>query len=630
MPELTHKEALQLAEDDWHADRDNRDDALEDLRFGAGDQWDERERTEREQAGKPCLTINRTGGFVNQVAGDIRQASPRIDVIPVDGEEDKGTARILKGLIRQIEYQSLGQAAYAHGVTSAVRCGIGHWRFETSETRDSVFEQEIKIKRILDPLSVLWDADSNEIDRSDAKHCFVMDWAHKRGFKKRFNVDREGVGIPSNLTENGSDGLYWVRDDFIRFAEYWYLKPKEVFLVMTVDGRTFDITDWSRPDVDQLRASGRVVDARKAQGFEVKRRLMDGLDWLNDEEDWAGRFIPIVPVLGDEIAFDGRIVRFGLIRFAKDPQKLYNYWRSAGAEVIGKSPKAPWLVTPEMIEGWEGYWNNANRSNLPYLPYNKQANDPGAKPERQSPPTIPTAMWQEGSLAAEDMKASTSIFDASLGARSNETSGKAILARQREGDVGTFLYSDNFRMAMQRSGQILVDLIPRIYDTDRMVRILGDDDQEEFVPINREVVSEISGERLLINDLSHGRFDVRVDIGPSHTTQRIEAREQMGEAMRGNPDLWNVIGDLFFENSDFEGSQDIAERMKKVIRPEVLEDGPQEPSPFEQIVQRLGVEEQQGENAKTEAETRKISAEADQLEIENQLTAASFINPTAL
>lgn len=609
MADINHREALQLVEDDWQADKDNREDALEDLRFASGDQWEEAERQQREAAGRPCLTVNRINSFANQVAGDIRQAQPGIEVFPVDSADDVPIAKIYEGLIRQIEYQSGAQGAYAHGAESAIRCGIGHWRLETDFTTDSVFEQEIKIKRILDPLAVIWDSGAVELDRSDAMHCWVMDWVHENEFEKRFpDAGRKPNDVPVD-GERGSSGLYWRRDKFCRIAEYWYMAPDKRNLVLTADGRTLDVTEWDDFSLSRLAGSGAVVQSRNVDGFKVKRRVLDGTDWLEDERDWAGRFIPIVPVMGAEIAFDGKIVRHGLVRWAKDPQKLYNYWRSAAAEAIGRSPKAPWLVTPDMVKGFEGYWSNANRSDQPFLLYNPDQTAPSLKPERQQPPQIPAAMWQEAQVAADDMKATTGIYDASLGAQGNETSGRAILARQREGDVGSFIYMDNFSRAMTRTGQMLVDLIPRIYDTERQVRILDVTGEEQFVPINLTVGAP-DGQPMLVNDLSTGRFDVRVKVGASYTTSRVEAREHMAEALQGNPDLWNVIGDLVFENSDYPGAQQIAERMKRAIPPQLLgEEAEQKPDPIAQMAARLEMEQKVADIEKTEAETEKIEAQ---------------------
>lgn len=600
---LTHKEAREALETDWLSDRDNRDDALDDLRFLALDQWTETERNEREQDGRPCLTLDRLNQFVNQVSGDIRQAQPALEVFPVDSQDDVGVAQVYEGLIRQIEYRSKGTSAYSHGAHGAVSCGIGHWRLETERPTDSTFDQEIRIKRVMDPLSVVWDADSGEITRADANRCTVHDWIHEKTFKDRYK--REGVSIDGEHNR-WTSGLYWRRDDFVRIAEFWYATDEKRTLVLTRDGRTIDITDLDELGIAQIRFFG-VLAEREVDAKKIHRQLMDGQDWLDDEADWAGRHIPIIPCVGSEIAFDGRIVRSGLIRGAKDGQKLYNIWRSAGAEVVAKSPKAPWLVTAGNIEGYENYWNNANRSNLPYLPFKPDPESPGFEPKRQDPPTAPAAIWQESQITIDDMHGSTGIYPPSLGAQGNESSGRAILARQREGDTGSFLYTDNFAAAMQRTGEILIDLIPKIYDTQRQIMILDRDGVEQFVPINTTTIAP-DGTPLLINDLSDGRFNVRVKVGASYTTARVEARELMSQVLANNPDAMQIIGDLFFESMDFPGADKLAERWRRVIPPQVLED--QQPDPMAEVMQRLQIEGAQAEVDKTQSETDKNLAQA--------------------
>jgi len=627
---LDHKETAELIVDDAEADDNNREDALDDLAHLALDQWPDTEKRRREAEGRPCLTVDQLNKFVNQAAMDIRGAKAGVEVIPVDSEDDVPLAGVYEGLIRQIEYQSGGEGVYAHGAESSIRCGIGHWRLETETTTDSVFDQDIKLRRVLDPLSVIWDSGASGLVREDAEHVFVTDWVHEKAFKKKYN--RDGEDIDTGDFRHSSNYEFWKRDEFIRIAEYWYHVTEKRLLVLLVDGSTLDITDMDEAQIQQLRFSNMIVKARKVDAKKVRRRLMDGRDWLKDEEEWAGRFLPIIPVLGSEIGYDGKVVRKSLIRAAKDGQKLYNYFRSASAEAIGQAPKAPWLVPLTSIAGLEGYWANANRSNLPYLPYNIDPEAPTVRPQRQDPPNVPAAIWQEASLAIEDMKGATGQFDASLGSKSNETSGVAIQARQREGDAGSAVFFDNFALALQRTGTILVDLIPKIYDGDRVVRILDKGGSEQFVPINRSVQMN-NGEAVLINDLSHGRFDVRVQMGAAETTARIEGREFMRDMVRSNADLMQVIGDLMFENSDFPGAQQIADRMKRIMPPQVIAEEPQEPDPMEELAVRLNLAKSQADVDKTvaqveeiEAKTVKIAEEAEKVQAETVKTEFEAAN----
>jgi len=609
-------EVRERAHDAWQHDRENREDAHKDLRFLAGNQWPQEIRRSREQSNRPTLTINRLPQFVNQVVNDIRQNPPAIRTVPADGTATEEIAEIYTGLIRQIEYRSGAQHVYASAASHAVSCGIGHFRVKTDFIDDASFEQEILIERIAKPLSVLWDPASVMPDRSDAQWCVVTEMMPLAKFKAEYpNAKQQDIDIVRDAT--AESGLYWTNTDHIRLAEYWKKVPAKRRLALFEDGSTLDVTDLT----DEQRAFlPDPVRERTADSFKVVHYLMTGAEILEGPNEWAGRFIPILPVIGSEIPLEVKTARYGLIRFARDPQQLYNYWRSAAAESIALAPKAPYLVTPNMIARHKSQWDAHNVTNRPYLMYDPDEDAPGARPIREQAPQPPQALVQESSIASDDMKATTGIFDASLGAQGNETSGRAILARQREGDVGTFHFQDNLNASLRHLGHILVDLIPRIYDTERQIRIIRPDDSQEFVPINQMMMSD-SGEPVLFNDLSQGRFDVRVRIGPSYTTQRIEAASQMIELAQAIPQTGAVISDLLVKNLDWAGADEIAERLKRTIPPEIR--GPddeqdeqqqaaaQQAQQLQQTIQELQLKTAQLNAEKLEAEVAKLRAEVD-------------------
>ena len=315
------------------ADKENRSDGHEDLRFVAGEQWEGDERSARKGSGRPCLTINRLAPAVSQVVNDIKQAQAAIEVFPVDSEENRDVAKIYEGLIRQIEYRSKAQSVYGYGAWSAASCGIGHWRIVNEFTQDSVFEQEIKIKRIVDPFAVVWNAGASEIDRSDATHCWVTDLVHKTDYKAKFGKDY----TPSSVPYQGD--LDWYDEDFVRVAEYWYSEPVKRLFALTAYGETIDITDFDDEALIAMRSvptfgnQPYIVDEKEGESKKIWRRSFDGTDWLEDPQEWAGKSIPIVPCMGHEVVSNGRTQRKSLIRDGKDSQKLYNFWASQSAEL---------------------------------------------------------------------------------------------------------------------------------------------------------------------------------------------------------------------------------------------------------------------------------------------------------
>ncbi|MCP4410178.1 MAG: hypothetical protein GY807_21035 [Gammaproteobacteria bacterium] len=604
---------------DWDADETNRDEAAEDMRFCRGGeyQWPSAVVADRKAKGRPIITVNQIPKFVRQVSGDIRQSQPAIECYPVDDQTDPILSDIFEGAVRQIEYQSGAQSIYSHAAECAIMAGIGHFRIVTDYADDSAFDQDIFIKRILDPLAVIWDGNANEIDRSDAGHCFVTEMVAERDFKARYPKASLASFDDGVRTQGHTD---WIDGDFIRIAEYWVKEPVDVLLGMTQDGQTVRL-DKVHPDMIPMLG---IVRERKAKSHKVCRYVVNGSEVLEEKQDWAGKHIPIIPVMGSEMSINGEVVRKSLIRDAKAPQQLYNFWRSHAAESIALAPKAPWLVEAENIKGHESFWNNANKDNIPYLPFTSA--ESGFVPVRNQPAAPPAAMWQEAKVAADDMQATTGIFDASLGQRSNETSGRAIIARQREGDVGSFVFIDNFNQAIRRAGQVLIDLIPKIYDSQRIIRVMSNDQKQEFVPVNH-VVMDTDGQETVINDLSTARFDVRIKTGPSYSTSREEAKEQLGQLLQSSPDLMQIIGDIYFDNLDFNGADKIADRMRKILPPQLQEQDPddpnavQQPDPTAQAAERLQMADAEVKIAKTQAETGKIIAETEQTEVETELKA---------
>lgn len=607
------KDILEAHETDWEADRPNRDAAYEDQRFVGGDQWPDQVRINRERERRPCPTINRLGQFVRQIAGDIRQTNPSIEVYPVDSTGDPEMASIFEGLTRQIEYQSDASRTYSYGAECAASCGIGHWRITTDYVTDSAFDQDIFIERIEDPCSVTWDADARRLDRSDAKRCTVSSLITREAFRARYKEE-----APSDFPE-GFGGiarrhLYWADADKVRIAEYWCVEPYEVTLGLTQDGQTIEL-DKVPQEMWQFLG---VQRTRKATRNRIEQYIVDGSEILEGPHDWAGSMIPIISCMGNEINIDGYMYREGIIRQAKDAQRLYNYWRATAAEAIALAPKAPLMVTSQMIKGHEGMWNQANVTTFPYLVYNADPQSADIKPYRNPQPEPPAAMWQEAQIASDDMKGTTGIYDAALGAKSNETSGRAILAREKQGDTSNFVFFDNFNAAIKRTGQIIVDLIPKIYDSERIVRVLDQEDTENFVPINR-VVQGPDGP-MMINDLSAGRFDVRIKTGPSFATAREQAKEEMAMIMQSQPNFFPMIADLYFENSDFPGAKTMAERAKKLLPPQLQDQQDQQPppppDPMMEAMARIELAGKEADVRKTEAETVKIKAETEKLGIE--------------
>ena len=609
-------------ENAWSHDRDNRRDQSSDIAFCAGDQWPEATRREREDTGRPMLTINRLPQFIRQVTNDIRQADLAIKVSPVDDDADEQLTDVYNGLLKQIHYRSNAHHVYATACEHQATGGLGWFRIETDYEDDSAFDQEIKVAPIRNPMSIYCDPGAVLPTREDAHWIAVTQLMPKKAFKRKYPKAKEvELETPTEETENL---LFWSTSDDIRIAEYWWKEPVDVKLALLEDGSTIDLTDVK----DAERQFFPIVKTRTAKTFKVQSAIVSGAEILEGPFEWPGKHIPIVAVVGGEFPLDSKTYRYGVVRFARDAQQLYNYARTSMAEMIGLAPKAPIVATAKQIGPYLGEWNRAGKQPVPYLRYDHDPQAPGA-PQRIAPVQASSGFMAEVQQAAEDMKATTGIYDAALGAQSNETSGRAILARDHQGDVANYHFIDNLRHSMTYAGKIIVDLIPKIYDNERLVRLMGDDDSEKPVMINQVLYAD-DGMPVMVNDLSRGRFDIRVQIGKSYSTKRLEQADTMVELARANPAIMQVAGDLLVKALDMPGGDDIAERLKRTIPPHITADedqpppGPPEPDPMQVAGMEAELSEKAAKTAKTEAETRKTNIEADQAEIEGQMAIANM------
>jgi hypothetical protein len=579
------------------ADSENRVRSLDDVRFVSvqGEQWDEYQKRKRKT--RPCYEFNRLRQHIRQVTGDQRQNRPQIKLRAVE-QGDKETADIMQGLIRNIESISNADKAYDTAFEWAVTGGYGVWRLKTEYNTNDSFEQDIKIQEVTNPFSVYFDPSAQEFDRRDAQYAFVITRMGKDEFKQKYPNDEL-----IDYTGANYDIQHWIDDASVTLCEYWYKQYEDKNLLLLSNGNT--VYEDEIPDRMVLEANGiTVLKERKVEVPKVKMALLTG-EGVIEEANWAGRFIPIVPVYGDIVDIDGEFHYSGMVRFGKDAQRVYNYHRTTMIETIANAPKVPYLVTPEQIKGFEGLWKSANAENMPFLPYNP---DPraGGMPQRSGGVEIPQALITASQYDAEDIKAVTGQFDASMGAGGNETSGRAILARQREGDTATYSYIDNLSRAIRYTGEILVDLIPKIYDTERVVRILGIDGGEKWVEINKIQLDQMTGQQIITNDITSGKYDVSVNVGASYNTQRQEASEALLEMM-GNPMLAPVVADLLAKNLDIPNSDELEKRLRKIgIKSGVIE-------PSEEEMAEGGDEVMQGMQQQFEEQMAVMQQQAEQV-----------------
>lgn len=578
-----------------------------DIRFANGDpdngwQWDDMMRKARELDKRPCLTINKTKQHNRQITNDARQNKPSIRVQPVDSGADKKTAEILNGVIRHIEANSNADVAYDTAAEHQVDGGIGYWRVVTDYASDDSFDQDIYIKRVKNPLNVLLDPDMQEADGSDARYGFVFEDLPRDEFTARYpNVDASSWTIDSNSGD-------WYGKDHVRICEYFRRSEVADKLYADDQGNVFKASDMGKEQLVTAAAAG--WRSRPVKRQRVEWYLVAG-DTVLEQKDWPGRYIPIVRVVGDEIEVDGKVDRKGHTRQMKDAQRMYNYNSSASVEYGALQTKTPILAAAEAIDGYEDHWNNANTQNKPYLPYNHrdELGNPLPVPQRIPAPAPATLFLDGMRVASEEMKMASGQYDASMGAQSNETSGRAIMARQREGDTATFHFIDNIARAIKYTGRILIDLIPKVYDTPRLIRILGEDGKESHAHIDPQQQQAYvkqqtaAGELQEIYNPSIGRYDVVVAVGPSYSSRRQEAFQALTEMASRNPAVMQLAGDLVMKAADFPMAEQLAERFEKALPPNVKGDDNVPPE----------VQQMQKQLQQTEAQLQELGQRYNQL-----------------
>jgi hypothetical protein len=588
---------------------ESREDEIDDLKFYAGSpdnhwQWPADVLATRGAVqgqtinARPCLTVNKLPQHVRQVTNDQRQNRPSGKVIPADDHADIEVAEIFNGMVRHIEYISDADVAYDTACENQVSYGEGYIRILTEYCDENTFDQDIKIGRVRNSFSVYMDPTIQDPTGADAKWCFVTEDISRDDYERMY-PDSAPITTLQTLGVGDQNLSQWLTEDTIRVADYYYLDYDRATLNLYPGNVTaFEGT----PEDRQLKEIyGKPKRSRESDRVKIKYCKINGYEIL-EERDWAGKYIPVVRIVGNEFEVDGRLYVSGLVRNAKDAQRMYNYWVSQEAEMLALAPKAPFIGYGGQFEGYENQWKTANTNNWPYLEVNPDVTDGSGNmlplPARAQPPMASSGLLQAKAGASEDIKSSTGQYNASLGMGSNERSGKAILARQREGDVGTYHYGDNLARGVRHIVRQLVDLIPKIYDTQRVARIIGLDGETKMVkidPSQEEPVKKIMQDDIVIDKIYNpnvGKYDVVVATGPGYATKRQEALEAMAQLLQGNPSLWAVAGDLFVKNMDWPGAQEMAKRFAKTIDPKLMEDGdkPPELQAAEQQIQAMGQE----------------------------------------
>ncbi len=597
-----------------------RELAVEDGKFvNAEDgQWDDDARTKR--ANRPRYTINRTAPAIDQLVGDQRQSRTAVKINPVSSGADEDGAKLYGGLIRNIESQSKATNAYDQAYDETITGGYGGWRVLTEFNDDDSFEQDIKIKPIRSAATSLFFGQSQEYDKRDATHAFLISMMDIDEFKE----NHPDVSITDFSLEQYHKGYCsgWFRDNQIRTAEYWVKTPVMKEIALMSDGRVLDLGDEEKV-IDELSAMGvTVVKKRSVKSHKVQMYKMNGAEIYEGPNDWAGKYIPLVPEFG-KVSYveDYEYVR-GLTRNAKDPQRIYNYETSNAVETGALSPKDPIWITAHQAKGYTDELENFNVLNSPFMLYNSDPIAPGP-PLRGGAPSVQVGQFQRIQQAENDLFMVTGMGPPAVGMNPGLQSGIALKRQDEKGDRGSYIFQDNHAKSIQYTGDILVDLLPKIFDTARIVRILHLDGSSETVEINQQsindfnepILDEETGEVVIVNDLSKGKYEASVETGPAFSTQREESASQLIELAQASPRFEELSTDLIAKNLNILESEELTKRIRKRMITEGLID------PTEEEVEEFGLNNQQPDPTKT-AITDNLNMQTEKMISEIQLNDA--------
>jgi len=541
------------------ADEHNREEAMEDMKFVniPGHQWEANMKKER--GDRPCYEFNKLRISAKRVINNMRQNRAAGKVRPVEGGDKKG-AEIREGLCRNILNRSDFDTVCDYAAEYQVAGGMGAWRVTTEYASDDVFEQDIWVRVIPNPFTLFSDPAAKMQMKEDARFWLLTERIPRTIYERKWK-GKEVVDFPSHEFDDDEE---WDSDEDVRICEYWYKEQAKRTLLQLVTGEVID----SESDEAQAIPDEAIKATREVTVDEIWMVIASGHAILEGPTKWPGKRFPFVQIYGDYHIIDGTVHWGGIAKHSKDPQRSYNLARTHIAEVIAQAPQAKWWVTPTQAEGNEATWKEAHIKNFPFLVYNNDPQVPGP-PVRMGGAELPIALINESQIAAEEINMVTGIYQADVGAPNQASSGRQEIARQHQGALATYNFEDNQAKGIQATWNILLDLIPHIYDTERHLRILGEDGADDYIDINKFVPDPQTGKPIMINDMTHGKYDCTVTIGPNFSTKRQEATELLQGLGQSFPDIWTVAGDLIMKAMDLPYSDQLAERMQVLLPPQV-------------------------------------------------------------
>jgi hypothetical protein len=604
------KRHRKLAEAAWGKQREREKD---DLRFQVPEeQWTEGMKAARRGGidggvvvpARPMLSISRLAQPIQMVVNQERAAHLGVSIQPLSADAETETAAVLEGIYRRIERDSQAHIARSWAFARAAKCGMGAYRVNTAyeDYSEDPMDQCITIERILHQEAVYFDPSASKPDFSDGNFAFVVQWMAVSDFKKQF-PDAETTG------DSAQDWASMLAEE-----PDWVKGAGEDAAVLVVE------YFWKVKTFEDVTSPADKKKTRKREKVTVKRALLTGWEVL-EEGEWNGKFIPLIPVIGQELhPYDSERRWTGIIADAKDGQQMYNAAASNAVELGALEPKAPWVGYAEQFEGYEQEWQQSNTRNFPVLRHKLVMVGGSALPAPQRTQVDGgrlSVSMQLLQMADQAIQATTATYDPSLGRTSSrEKSGKAIQALQQQGEEGNSHYMHNLAdISMNLEARVILDLIPAIYDRPgRIARTLSDEDKADAVMLNAPFVRDPETRRPMPQpqgppmgtmppagmgpgamrpgmppqgigpgamppqgmmpppprpvvkhyDLRKGIYSVAISIGKTRQSALQEGAEEIGQMLQAMPNLGPIILPTYLKFRDFPGAKELGEMLTKV------------------------------------------------------------------
>lgn len=596
----------------------------DDMNFVLRDQWSALERSEFTRLFKPAMSFNKLYDVTKKVVGEQRKNKPDLMVRSLTGKASQQQIDLRADLVRTISYQSQNDLIYQTAFKQALMMGYGAFEICLEYENAHSFNQIVRYEIIPDVTRVSFDPTAMKPHKGDGNFCGRQYVYTKEEFYATYPnvINPISYADPRSLLD-----FQWETRDTIVVCKYTRKEWFPIKLYLLSDGRAVTDEEWQEMQkeikiqmeiADSSQVVGdiirqnipKIVGERMSKDYTIRQYVMTQ-NQIIEFTDWPSKYLPIIFVDGDSSFINGQQYTRSFIHEAKDAQKFVNYVGSEIAAEIKNRRREQWIGTPDNIVGNEQMWRNPELQIGILLA--KPDQKTGAMPQKMPPWELSQTLLQQYQRGCQDMREILG-FSETEQLQGRDISGKARQERKLEGSMSAYVYFDNLGQAIEQGGRVVLDLLPIITgENERHMVISKADGKTDSITLNKVIGHAQDGEPIKENALDSGDYDIEIDTGPSFAVQKSIALEYFQTTVAANPQVFNLIADLWADNLDIQQREQVKERLKNLVPPQILakEEGkelpPQPPSPEEQMAQ-----------AQLQQQQQMISINAQKMKIEEQ------------